>query len=642
MPRLLPAGWLWLAAVLFVIGGLYFPGLAGGFLLDDWANLKPLERLQAWGFGQGLPSMLASNPAGDLGRPIPLLTFALQYADWPGNPAAFKQGNLAIHLFNVLLVWAWAQLLWENVRPQSGPRLAALPLLLALAWGIHPLFVSTVLYVVQRMALLACTFMLAGLLAYTLGRLRWAAGGRHGLLLMAAGLLLGTGLGALCKENALLLPGLVGVLEWTLFAGLRRPRGWGALVLLGCLLPSLALIGFIGLRFESWILPGYGIREYDPAERLMTEARILWNYLGLAVLPLPWQLGLFHDDFAISRSMLEPRSTLPAVIGVAGLVLCVVIGRRRMPAAAFAIGGFLWGHALESGPIPLELYFEHRNYLPGLFLILGGGMGLMAWAAGRTKPAKASWPAWRYGLLSLGLWLGFLSLVTLQETRLWGNPDVQADLWAQRRPDSLRANAYLGERLEHQGFIKAAGQLYGRMEARDPAMVLARAKIDCRLGLSYDPERYRGSLARVPSMRFSRNGLAGVEQLMLLATEHNLCTDFAAGLIPLAADAMRANPLLGRMHFHLWVLEGRYRLGSGRPIEARAAFGSALALRPDVEVALLAVQADARGGNIVAAQRSLGLARAILAGYNPVRRRAYEKDVAALTAALAAPARETR
>ena len=642
MPRLLPAGWLWLAAVLFVIGGLYFPGLAGGFLLDDWANLKPLERLQAWGFGQGLPSMLASNPAGDLGRPIPLLTFALQYADWPGNPAAFKQGNLAIHLFNVLLVWAWAQLLWENVRPQSGPRLAALPLLLALAWGIHPLFVSTVLYVVQRMALLAGTFMLAGLLAYTLGRLRWAAGGRHGLLLMAAGLLLGTGLGALCKENALLLPGLVGVLEWTLFAGLRRPRGWGALVLLGCLLPSLALIGFIGLRFESWILPGYGIREYDPAERLMTEARILWNYLGLAVLPLPWQLGLFHDDFAISRSMLEPRSTLPAVIGVAGLVLCVVIGRRRMPAAAFAIGGFLWGHALESGPIPLELYFEHRNYLPGLFLILGGGMGLMAWSAGRTKPAKASWPAWRYGLLSLGLWLGFLSLVTLQETRLWGNPDVQADLWAQRRPDSLRANAYLGERLEHQGFIKAAGQLYGRMEARDPAMVLARAKIDCRLGLSYDPERYRGSLARVPSMRFSRNGLAGVEQLMLLATEHNLCTDFAAGLIPLAADAMRANPLLGRMHFHLWVLEGRYRLGSGRPIEARAAFGSALALRPDVEVALLAVQADARGGNIVAAQRSLGLARAILAGYNPVRRQAYEKDVAALAAALAAPATETR
>ncbi|MBZ0142874.1 MAG: hypothetical protein K8F56_04775 [Rhodocyclaceae bacterium] len=642
MRHLLPVRWLALSAVLFAVGCVYFPGLAGGFLLDDWANLKPLERLQAWGFWQGLPSMLASNPAGDLGRPIPLLTFALQYADWPGNPAAFKQVNLAIHLFNVLLVWAWAKLLWNIVRPQAGPRLAMLPLLLALAWGLHPLFISTVLYVVQRMALLAGTFMLAGLLLCTLGRLRWAAGVRHGPLLMAAGLLLGTGLGALCKENALLLPGLVSVLELTLFAGLRRPRGWGAFVLLGCLLPSLALIGFIGLRFESWILPGYAIRDFGPAERLMTEARILWEYLGRLVLPLPWQLGLFHDDYAISRSLLEPWSTLPAAIGVAGLVLCVVIGRRQLPAATFAIGGFLWGHALESGPIPLELYFEHRNYLPSLFVILGGGMGIMAWAAGREKPAKASWPAWRYGLLSLGLWLGYLSFVTLQETRLWGNPDVQAELWAQRRPDSQRANAYLGERLEYQGFVKAAGQLYGRMEARDPAMVLARAKTDCRLGLTYDPERYRESLARVPSMRFSRSGLAGVEQLMLLATEHKLCTDFAAGLIPLAADAMRANPLLGRMHLHLWVLEGRYRLGSGRPTEARAAFGSALALRPDVEVALLAVQADARSGNVDAAQRSLGLARAILAGYNPVRRQAYEKDVAALSAALAAPATETR
>ena len=79
-----------------------------------------------------------------------------------------------------------------------------------------------------------------------------------------------------------------------------------------------------------------------------------------------------------------------------------------------------------------------------------------------------------------------------------------------------------------------------------------------------------------------------------------------------------------------------------RPTEARAAFGRALALRPDVEVALLAVQADARSGNVDAAQRSLGLARAILAGYNPVRRQAYEKDVAALAAALAAPATETR
>lgn len=634
--------WLGAAGTLLLVGLLYLPGLSGGFLLDDQANLQTLERIRAWGFSQGVASVLASNPAGDLGRPLAMLSFALQHAAWPDDPAAFKRVNLAIHLFNVVLVWLLARLVWARLRPPAAPRLAALPLLLALAWGLHPLFVSTVLYVVQRMALLAATFMLGGLLLYAWGRERWAEGGRRGLAAMAIGLVFGTGLGALCKENALLLPGLAGILETTLFARLPRPRGWAALVFLGCLLPTLALIAFIGWQFSSWILPGYAIRDYDPAQRLLTEARILWQYLGLLALPLGRHLGLFHDDYLVSADLFEPWTTLPAVIGIVMLAVCAVACRRRLPGLAFACGSFLWGHALESGPIPLELYFEHRNYLPGALLLVGAGTGFMAWVAGRTKPQAASWPAWRYGLLGLVLWSGYLGFVTLQETRLWGSADVQAEVWARQRPESFRAQLYLGERLERQGFVEAAGRLYGRMEARDPGMVLARAITDCRLRHPFEPTRYQESLDRLAEMRFTRSGLAGVERLMLLASEHGLCRDYAATLIPSAARAMRANPVLGRMHFHLWVLEGRHLLASGRAAEARAAFGRALAIRADVEVALLAVQADARGGDRQAARRTLELARAILAGYNPIRRQAYERDVAAVAAALATPVEEKR
>lgn len=634
--------WLGAAGTLLLVGLLYLPGLSGGFLLDDGTNLQTLERIRAWGFWQGLVSVLASNPAGDLGRPLAMLSFALQHAAWPDDAAAFKRVNLAIHLFNVVLVWQLAQLIWTRLRPPQGPRLAALPLLLALAWGLHPLFVSTVLYVVQRMALLAATCMLGGLLLYAQGRLRWAQGARHGPLLMAAGLLGGTVLGALCKENALLLPGMAGILEVTLFARLPRPRGWAAFVSLGCLLPTLALVAFIGVQFRSWILPGYVIRDFDPVQRLLTEARILWQYLGLLALPLGRHLGLFHDDYPVSAGLLEPWTTLPAVAGVILLAVCAMACRHRQPALAFAIGAFLWGHALESGPIPLELYYEHRNYLPAALLIVGAGSGFMAWAAGRSKPPAASWPAWRYGLLGVVLWSGYLGFVTLQETRLWGDADVQAEVWARQRPESFRAQAYLGERLERQGFVEAAGRLYGRMEARDPGMVLARAITDCRLRHPFEPTRYQESLDRLAEMRFSRSGLAGVERLMLLAAEHGLCSDYAAALIPSAARAMRANPVLGRMHFHLWVLEGRHLLASGRTAEARAAFGRALAIRADVEVALLAVQADARGGDRQAARRTLELARAILAGYNPIRRQAYERDVAAVAAALATPVEEKR
>lgn len=639
-----PRAWHWLGAagVLLLVALLYLPGLSGGFLLDDGANLQTLERIRAWGFWQGVPSVLASNSAGDIGRPLPMLSFAFQHAAWPDDAAAFKRVNLGIHLFNVVLMWLLAHLFWAHLRPPQGPRLAALPLLLALAWGLHPLFVSTVLYVVQRMALLAATFMLGGLLLYALGRLRWAQGGRLGPLLMAAGLLGGTALGALCKENALLLPGLVGILEVTLFARLPRPRGWAAFVSLGCLLPTLALAAFIGWQFHSWILPGYAIRDFDPVQRLLTEARILWQYLGLLALPLGRHLGLFHDDYPVSAGLFEPWTTLPAVAGVVTLAACAVACRRRHPALAFALGTFLWGHALESGPIPLELYYEHRNYLPGALLLVGAGTGFMAWAEARMKSAAASWPAWRYGLLGIVLWSGYLGFVTVQETRLWGDADVQAEVWARQQPESFRAQAYLGERLERQGFVEAAGRLYGRMEARDPGMVLARAITDCRLKLPFEPSRYQESLDRLAGMRFTRSGLAGVEQLMLLASDHGLCSDYAATLVPSAARAMRANPVLGRMHFHLWVLEGRHLLAGGDPAAARRAFDAALRLRPSVEVALLAVQADMRGGDPAAARRSAALARTILAGYNSLQRLAYEKDIAAVEAALRIPEEKYR
>ena len=73
---------------------------------------------------------------------------------------------------------------------------------------------------------------------------------------------------------------------------------------------------------------------------------------------------LYHDDITLSRGLLEPWTTLPAALGIAGLIAAAWLARRRAPVAGFGIAFFLGGHLLESTVLPLELAFEHRNYLP--------------------------------------------------------------------------------------------------------------------------------------------------------------------------------------------------------------------------------------------------------------------------------------
>lgn len=102
---------------------LYFPGLDSPFLFDDVPNLNALQHLHGLNpTDEGFREFVSSGQAGPLGRPVSLITFALQAADWPEHPAAFKAVNLALHLLNGALLYALAWML-AGVRGVSGQRL---------------------------------------------------------------------------------------------------------------------------------------------------------------------------------------------------------------------------------------------------------------------------------------------------------------------------------------------------------------------------------------------------------------------------------------------------------------------------------------------------------------------------------------
>lgn len=323
---------LWATLALAAI--LLAPALQGGFLFDDFYNLDALGAHGGVRDPTTLKAYLASGfNAGPAGRPLALLSFLIDANDWPASPYGFKRTSLGLHLINgLLLAWATLKLLAATGEPPSRAAWAAV--LTAALWLLHPLLISTTFYPVQRMAMLAATFTLAAFVAYWHGRARLPHAPRRALIWMGASLTVGTLLATLSKENGALLPLLLLVAEFSLARRLPPlPKAFGALFLA---LPTAAIVGLLLSYFTLDPRP-WPNRPFNAIERLLTEARILWDYLGGWFLPRIEDAGLFRDAYPVSRSLLDPPTTLLALLGLVGLIGAAIAARRRYPWLAFAL-----------------------------------------------------------------------------------------------------------------------------------------------------------------------------------------------------------------------------------------------------------------------------------------------------------------
>ncbi|MCX8017196.1 MAG: hypothetical protein N2690_04760, partial [Rhodocyclaceae bacterium] len=316
--------------------GLYQPGLAGGFLFDDIPNLEDLGVYGGVVDWTSLKTYVLSGWSGPLGRPVSLLSFLLDDNTWPSQAGGFKRTNVLLHLLCGLLL-TWVTLLYLRLAGADEQKAQWCALLAAGCWLLHPYMVSTTLYVVQRMAQLSFLFMLGGLVLYLYGRSRIAQAPRQAYAWMTAGVMGGTALAVLSKENGALLPLLIGVIEFCLPPQSGPSKRWRA-VFLG--LPSLAVLAYLAslINFAPDVWPE---RQFNQKERLLSEARIVWEYLYYLYLPQIEGRGLFQDGYPISRNLLEPWVTLPAVVGIFFLAAAGVVLRRRWPVLSLAILFFL-------------------------------------------------------------------------------------------------------------------------------------------------------------------------------------------------------------------------------------------------------------------------------------------------------------
>jgi tetratricopeptide (TPR) repeat protein len=345
---------------------------------------------------------------------------------------------------------------------------------------------------------------------------------------------------------------------------------------------SLVLLAWLLEQGIGFALHGVGpMRPWTLGERLLTQARIVCDYLTLLWLPHPYTAGLFNDAFAVSTGWLSPPDTLPAIAFLAALFVGAVAIRKRAPALALAILFYFAGQLLESSVIPLELYYEHRNYLPAL---------LMFWPLALWLTGAGALPVLRRVLIVVLPLL--LAGMTFLRADLWGNAPQQALLWAEKNPASPRAQAYAAaaERARERPDLAAA-----RIErlpvagTEDIQLALNLVGAQCEMG-AVQPAALERAQHALRTTRSAGSLYTGwIDEAIQRAASGKNCKGLGMPEIEGLLDAMQENPRLAQ--WPGWRqdnlnLRGRIALAQHDADTALQFFDRALDARPNASTAL--------------------------------------------------------
>ena len=317
------------------------------------------------------------------------LSFALNWYFGKDSPAGYRLVNILIHFLTAFVLFLVIRDLLDTpaFHGKYTDRKYFIALLGTVLWAINPIQTQAVVYIVQRMAALACFFYLLGIWCYIRGENTQNSPRSRSVFVFFA---LASFLAGVCsKENAFLLPAALVLLEFTFFQDLSRPEvrrrfGYVMASILGMLLVGGCLLFFEGKLSHAL---GYNDRLFSIWERLLTEPRIVLYYLSQIFYPVPTRLSIVHD-VVLSRSLLDPWTTLPAILGVLALIGFGFFAMRERPMLSFGILFFL-NHLVESSIIGLELIFEHRNYLPSLFSICADSHRGLQWMIDRYRAQRS-------------------------------------------------------------------------------------------------------------------------------------------------------------------------------------------------------------------------------------------------------------
>ena len=498
------------------------------FLFDDYPNLDALIYIQGESlFSTGFWEFVLGGNAGPTGRPVSLFTFALQAASWPDNPAAFKGVNLLIHSLNSLLVYG---ICYQITRALKLPETQAwqIAFFSSLIWAIHPIHTTVVLYTVQRMALLSNLFILLGIFLHMRIRLSGNSDTPNRQLIALTLALAFTGLLSLfSKENAPSLIFFLLILEYTVLKDTQINRlfvRWRATFLwIPALLTVILPIFFIS-QLQTDFASSY---EYSLLNRLMTQSRILWQYLAIIFFPSTSGVVLFQD-IEISLSLLSPMSTLISVFFWLLVLTLAFICPGKQKILLLAILWYFAGHLIESSILPLELFFNHRNYLAFLGFIFAIFYGFFKLLPDKLLSAPLK-------ITIAFVYVFILLFQTISISNLWRDPMKLSQSWYFDDSETVRNAELYAITLANRDFdgMLQAAKIYEDAFALNPAnfrLLLNRMNLSCSSSFISRPENVLIIQSLQQVGKENSDLLSPLQQLVSLTTS-NVCNIYSPELL---------------------------------------------------------------------------------------------------------------
>jgi hypothetical protein len=448
-----------------------------------------------------------------LTRAVPVASFVATANIHGSESWGFKFHNVLIHLICGVFIFLFARRLFSTYKLANTNNVTLVAFFATSLWLLHPLHVSTVLYAVQRLAQFSTLFMIAGLCCYLYGRTtsNTKLKSVYYFLLFP----ITVALGLMSKENGALIFVYIALTELLL----RQYKPWQNLdkvfIVVFCVIPLvLGLILFVAI---SPTLLDYSLRQFSLADRLLTQIYFVAFYLKQIVLPDLSRMGLYFDDIAVFTRFSPLILTLLALhisLLVSGLWFAF-----KGKVLGYAIVFFYVGHLIESTVLPLEMAFEHRNYLP----LVGIAIGL-AYAVSIIPSS-----IWRYSVALL--MLTTFSLLLFTRVGFWQDEHEWQKTKLAFHPKSLRTRVSYIEYLDFNKQVEKLAIAAREAEEdfpNEPLLIMNRLGRECIL----QPTKGLGdkSLEKAISL-IRRDGINGgrLSNISALISNHtrNRCTNLS-------------------------------------------------------------------------------------------------------------------